>query len=70
MTEFDFWTYRQPVGHSKSRSVRDGSAPHVERWAYAPIVDGVSLRANCVSGFASRDEAEAHARAALAKVDA
>lgn len=69
MNDFDVWSYFQPVGHSKSSAVRSGSAPHIKRWAYAQIKDGVVMRSNCVSGFATQADAEAAARAALAKVE-
>lgn len=68
MNQFEVWHYFQPIGHSKSSAVRSGSAPHVKKWAFALIKDGVVMRSNCVSGFATREDAEAAARNALAKV--
>jgi hypothetical protein len=71
---FRFWSFRRPVGHSKSRAVRAGDAPMVEQWAYAPIVDGVVMTSAAVTGpgFDTRDAAEWHALAstALAKAGA
>lgn len=61
MGEFSFWWYRRPVGHSKSRAVRDGSAPMIVEWAYAPIVGGVVMKSAAVPGFATRAAAEMHA---------
>lgn len=54
LKNFSFWSYRRPVGHSKSSAVLGGHAPMVEDWAFAPIKDGVILKSQAVSGFVSK----------------
>lgn len=56
---FHCWSYKRPVGHSKSSAVLRGDAPMITEWAYAMLAaDGVSFETSrAVSGFATEDDA-------------
>lgn len=63
--EFLLWSYMRPVGHPKSAAaVLGGYAPIAREWAYA-IKDKTGTFfdvAHSVNGFASKEQAEHHAR--------
>jgi hypothetical protein len=69
MTRFKVWSYKVPIGHSKSSAVRRGMAPLTTEWAYALYDEksGCYLVSKAVAGFVSEAAAIEAARQSLAE---